>query len=88
VIDYCTNTTKIKDSFTKSFNLGFISMASNNLLNAMPVYPNNPFNMNKNNIIKLADAKNIFFIINPDTFSSRFDYILKLRSLNHDTLMT
>jgi cysteinyl-tRNA synthetase len=88
VIDYCTTPSKINDSYAKNNASGFLSWASDMQLNKMPKYPVQPYYINNWDINKLSDAKNIFFIINPETFNSQKDIVSKMQSLNYDVVVT
>ncbi len=87
VVDYCTNTAKINDSYARNNRYGFISYVGNPKLDQLPIYPKSPFNSNIKNISKLLDAKNFFPILNAWNFTSKMDFVNKTKLLNHDVLI-
>ncbi len=87
VTDYCWDRDKVDDSYQKNFDKGYISIATYRDLNSIPEYPENPFNENENNIYSLAQAKNFLYLINPENFETKEDFISTLEQTNYDVLI-
>ncbi len=87
VTDYCQDKEKIDDSYQKNYQLGYISIATCRELNCVPSYPTKPYNENPNNIDSLTKAKNFLYLINPENFSSKEDFIQTLQNTNYDILI-
>jgi cysteinyl-tRNA synthetase len=87
VTDYCWDTEKIDDSYQKNHSLGYISIATCRELDCIPDYPQEPFNVNSENIDNLGKGKNFLYLINPDKFSSKEDFIQTLKNTNYDILI-
>lgn len=88
VTDYCSNTTKIDDSFLRNNSKGYISFAATHReLDNIPSYPVSPFGENNSTVNTLEEAKNFLYLINPDQFSSKQDFINSVTSTNYDLLI-
>ena len=86
--DYCYDQSKMKDSYTKNFQKGYISFAAEKRsLNNIPSFPSKPNNENSNNILSLNDAKNFLYLINPEKYSSKSSFINALKKTNHDLII-
>jgi cysteinyl-tRNA synthetase len=87
VTDYCSSTSKIDDSYSRNNSKGYISFAATHRgLDNIPAYPVNPFSEN-NNVVTLDEAKNFLYLINPDQYSGRQDFINAVTSTNYDLLI-
>ncbi|GAB4294062.1 MAG: hypothetical protein Kow0068_18960 [Marinilabiliales bacterium] len=87
VTDYCSSTSYIDDSYSKNNNYGFISIATERELNIIPAYPTKPYNENTNDINLISDAKNFLYLINPENFASKNDFINSIKSTNYDLII-
>ncbi len=87
VVDYCTDKDKIDDSYNKSAARGYISTATCRELNCIPPYPPHPFNENNDDINNLSDARNFLYLINPENFDSKEDFLQTLENTNFDLLI-
>ena len=87
VTDYCWDKEKVDKSYRKNFDKGYISIATYRDLNSIPEYPENPFNENGNNIFFLSQAKNFLYLINPENFDTKEDFISTLEQTNYDVLI-
>ncbi len=87
VIDYCWDKEKIDDSYEKNHSFGYISIATCRELNCIPKYPPKPYNENTNDINSLNDAKNFLYLINPENFDTKEDFIQTLENTNYDILI-
>ncbi len=87
VTDYCWDIDKIDDSYQNNNQLGYISIATCRELNCIPDYPSSPYNENDDDINSLNEAKNFLYLINPDKYSSKEDFIQSLENTNYDILI-
>ncbi len=88
VTDYCSTHSKMDDANQKNQQEGFISFAANHReLDNIPNHPIPIFNENANNITKLADAQNFLYLINPQNFSSKADFIQSVTNTNYDVVL-
>ncbi len=88
VTDYCSTHSKMDNSYNQNDNLNFISFAaSERNLNVIPDYPNVPYKINSNDINSLADAKNFLYIINPDNYSTKQDFINAVSQTDYDVIL-
>jgi cysteinyl-tRNA synthetase len=86
VVDYCYSPENRIMSLAKNNKLGFISTVANRSASALSYFPRTPPKQNANNIVKLTDAKNWAYILNPN-FPTKFDYTLKIRATNYDVVV-
>ncbi len=87
VIDYCWDNDKIDDSYKKNYQKGYISIATCRELNCIPPYPPKPFNENDNDIYTLQDARNFLYLINPENFDTKEEFLKTLKNTNYDILI-
>lgn len=88
VTDYCYTHSKMDDSYSKNFSKSYISFsASDRELNIIPDYPSEPYNVNTNDINTLADAKNFLYLINPENYSSKQDFINAVSQTDFDIIL-
>lgn len=88
VTDYCFTHSKMDDSYSKNFAKSYISFAaSDRELNIIPAYPAEPYNVNTNDIYTLADAKNFLYLINPENWSSKQDFINAVSQTDYDLIL-
>ncbi len=88
VTDYCRDHVKMEDSYSKNNNHGYISFSANERnLNNIPDFPGVPHNVNSSDITSLANAKNFLYIINPERFSSKSDFLNALSNTNYDIIL-
>ncbi|WP_148224076.1 hypothetical protein [Sediminispirochaeta smaragdinae] len=90
--DYCWDTSKMDDSYSKNAAKGYISFAAEQReLDAIPIYPSDPYNMNESSIINLSNAKNFLYLINPSDNESDFPntatFLSVLQASNYDVLL-
>ncbi|MCR5436870.1 MAG: endo alpha-1,4 polygalactosaminidase [Treponema sp.] len=80
------DSTKIEDSFTKNKNKGYISFAAvERKMNVIPSY--SVHYVNDSDVSRLSDAKNFLYLINPDNYSSKQDFISDLCQTDYDALI-
>jgi cysteinyl-tRNA synthetase len=88
VTDYCSTTSKIDDSYSRNNSKGYISFAATHRgLDNIPSYPVSPFGENDSTVNTLDEAKNFLYLINPDQYSGKQDFITAVNSTNYDLLI-
>lgn len=88
VIDYCSSADKVKDSYETNRENGFISFAADERnLNSIPALPQPIFNENARDVVQLSDAKNFLYIINPESYSSKNDFLDAIVNTNYDLVI-
>ncbi len=88
VTDYCSDKNKMDDSYARNRAAGYISFAADHReLNDIPAYPAQPFNSNGNDVTKLPEVKNFLYLINPEKFSSKADFIRAVSATNYDLII-
>lgn len=88
VIDYCSTNSKMTDSYSKNNNLGYISFAANNRdLNNIPNFPMPIYQENNSNVTSLTQVKNFLYLINPENFATKIDFINAVSATNYDLLI-
>lgn len=88
VIDYCSSPEKVRDSYDTNQEYGFISFAADRReLNKIPDTPQPVFNENAADIRQISDAKNFLYIINPESFSSKSDFLDAIGGTNYDLVI-
>lgn len=86
--DYCWDKSLMDASYTKNSDRSYISFAANDReLNQIPTYPAQPYNMNSLDVNLLSEAKNFLYLINPEKYNSKPDFITNLRATNYDLLI-
>lgn len=86
VTDYTSTTSKIADSYSKNTAAGYVSYAA--IHRDLDIIPASiPNNVNTANITSLSQAKNFLFLINPDGYSSKNDFISAVTATNYDVII-
>lgn len=86
--DYCYSHDKMDNSYQLNEEKNYISFAApERNLNVIPDYPENPHNVNSNNISILSDAKNFLYLINPENFPTKQDFINTVSLTNFDVII-
>jgi len=86
--DYCWTHSKMDDSYTQNQLKGFISFAApERELNVIPDYPLNPYNENSSDILSLSDAKNFLYLLNPENYTTKQQFISAIQQTNYDLLI-
>ncbi|HEX6426103.1 MAG TPA: endo alpha-1,4 polygalactosaminidase [Niastella sp.] len=86
VTDYCTTPWKIDTSYARNFRNGFASYAAtarelDNIATATP------YNVHAGNVNSLSDAKNFLYLINPQHYLTKKEYLDALRATNFDVFI-
>lgn len=88
IIDYCSDHTKMDNSYQFNFNNNYISFAADRReLNNIPDYPSNPYQESSDNIANISQAKNFLYIINSNQFATKQDFIDDISSTNYDIIL-
>ncbi len=88
VTDYCWTHSKMDDSYRQNNSKGYISFAApDRELRKIPDYPALPFNVNDDDINSLADAKNFLYLINPEEYPTRQDFLNALAATSYDAVI-
>ncbi len=86
--DYCSENSKMDDSYTQNEAKGYISFAApDRELNLIPTYPPTVHNTNTDPVNSLSEAKNFLYIINYDGFSDKADLLSKLQATDYDLII-
>lgn len=88
VTDYCSETTKMDDSYTSNQTRGYISFAADSRdLDTIPTYPQNPFAVHGSSVENLSDAKNFLYLLDPSQYQSKTAYLGALRATDFDAII-
>lgn len=86
--DYCSSYDKVDDSYTYNQAKNYISFASpQRELNVIPDYPSEPYNVNSFDIQSLANSKNFLYLINPENFTTKQDFITAISQTDYDIII-
>ncbi len=88
VTDYCSTLSKMDDSYSKNVAAQYVSFAADEReLNNIPNYPN-PIHLENEDVIDLlSEAKNFLYLINPENFTTKSDFINAITATNYDLLI-
>jgi len=87
-IDYCSTPSKMDNSYAMNDIAGYISFAANHrALNNIPNHPSPIFAENNAVITNLNEAQNFLYLINPENFSTKTDFIAAITATNYDLLV-
>ena len=88
VTDYCSTHSNMDDSYRKNESAGYVSFAaSERELNVIPGYPSPIHAENNRQVTDLSGVKNFLYLINPEKFTSKEDFINAVTSTNYDLLI-
>ncbi len=86
--DYCSDPSKMDDSYLKNNSSGYVSFSANHReLDNIPNYPNPIFSGNDNHITTLHDIQNFLYLINPENYNTKANFINAITSTNYDLLI-
>lgn len=86
--DYCSSHDKMDNSYVLNHAKGYISFAApERELNVIPDYPLQAFDVNKNDIVTLHDAKNFLYLINLEKFATKQNFINAVSATDYDLLI-
>ncbi|WP_319506837.1 endo alpha-1,4 polygalactosaminidase [uncultured Methanolobus sp.] len=88
VTDYCWRQSYVDASYRENSERDFISFAADSRdLDTIPDYPAEPFNVNGNDVVSLGDANNFLYIINPEEFDSKEEFLEALQETDYDIIL-
>jgi len=88
VTDYCSAVANINDSYIKNLSKSYIPFqADSRELDKLPDELPGGFSFNTDNINDLNSADNFLYLINPENFSSKPDYLTQIDSTDYDILL-
>jgi cysteinyl-tRNA synthetase len=88
VTDYCSSKGKINNAYYNSDAKDYIPfVADHRALDNVPVYPEQPYNVNDLDITSLSLAKNFLYLINPGAFESKQEFLNALKATNFDVVL-
>lgn len=88
VTDYCRTVAHVDTSYARNARYGFLGFAADRReLDNIPPYPATPFNSNSDTIRNLADARNFLYIINPEAYETREEYLGAIAATNYDVVI-
>jgi cysteinyl-tRNA synthetase len=88
VTDYCSTHSKMDDSYARNHSAGYVSLAADSReLDRIPGYPDPVYGENDAEIHALGEVKNFLYLINPEEFASKEDFIAAVTSTNYDLLI-
>lgn len=86
VTDYCWESEKMANSYQMNSNFEYLSFAAPERdLNVIP--QTTPNNVNSNVIMKLSDASNFLYLINPDGFNTKEEFVTAVAETNYDIVI-
>lgn len=88
VTDYCSSPSLMDDSYQRNDARGYVGFAApSRELDTVPSYPANPVGANARDITSLGEAENFLYLLNPDRFASREEYLSALDDTDYDALI-
>jgi len=88
VIDYCSSTSKMTNSYLENHTAGYVSFAADQReLNSIPNFPTPIYQANTNTVTSLDQVQNFLYLINPSHFSNKTDFIKAVTATNYDLLI-
>ena len=88
VTDYCYSHQKMEESYVKNQAKGYISFsAPDRELGVIPDFPDEPNNVNAYDIGSLDAARNFLYLLNPENYASKNEFIAALSATDYDLLI-
>ena len=88
VTDYCSTPEFRVQSYTANEQRGWISFAADHReLDDLPAFSDEPHGENGDSVITLDQARNFLYLINPQAFSQKEEYLNSLAACNYDLLL-
>ena len=86
--DYCWDHSKMDDSYQQNNQRDFISFAApDRELNTIPDYPVQPYEVNADDIHNLNEVKNFLYLLNPEHYADKEDYLGSLNQTDYDVII-
>ncbi len=88
VTDYCATHSKMDASYNQNNTAGYISFAADQReLDNIPTYPDQIYEENDMEVSSLSDMTNFLYLINPENYNSKSDFIGAISATNYDLLI-
>jgi cysteinyl-tRNA synthetase, unknown class len=88
VTDYCSTPANMNASYDKNNAANYISFAADyRELNNIPNYPEPIYRENITTATTLSEVRNFLYLINPENYNSKADFIHSIISTNYDLLI-
>jgi len=88
VTDYCSTDSKMSDSYSHNSAKQYVSFAADRReLNDIPDYPQPIYAENNDVITSLSQVKNFLYLINPDQFATKADFMQSMIASNYDLII-
>ena len=88
VTDYCSSQSNMQNSYEINISKGYVSFAADQReLNNIPAYPESPYGINDKNIENLGQVKNFLYLINPEKYNTKSDFLNALAATNYDLII-
>jgi cysteinyl-tRNA synthetase len=88
VTDYCSTPANMNASYNQNNEVNYVSFAADHReLNNIPDYPDPIYGENNAAVITLSEVKNFLYLINPENYNSKSDFINAITSTNYDLLI-
>ncbi len=88
VTDYCSTAENMDDSYEKNDLKEYVSFAANHReLDNIPTYPEEPYHSNSNNINAINQVQNFLYLINPENYTSKAEFIQAIASTDYDLVI-
>lgn len=87
-IDYCSTTSNVDDSYSQNNLKGYVSFAADErALNSIPAYPASVYGENTDAITSFSQVQNFLYMINPENYATKADFITAVTATNYDLLI-
>lgn len=87
VTDYCSTPAFVDKSYAGNAARGYISFAADSrALDTVPQYPEQPYKVHPDGVRALNNAQNFLYIINPQRFESRQQFIATIQRTDFDVI--
>jgi cysteinyl-tRNA synthetase, unknown class len=87
VTDYCSTRSKVDQSYQQNGASAYIGFAADHReLDNVPAYPS-IVDENSDQVTSISQVRNFLYLINPENFSSKQEFIDLIRSTNYDLLI-
>ncbi len=88
VTDYCSTPAHMEASYTQNRLNGYISFAADHReLDNFPTYPEPIYSANSHQVTELSQIENFLYLINPENFTTKSDFIQAVNATNYDLVI-
>lgn len=89
VTDYCSDHTRMDDSYAQNDAAGYIGLAADRRdLDGLPAYPAQPHHVNADTIAQLSDIRNYLYFLQPGEIGSKQAFVDAIRGTDYDLVLT